>query len=426
MEKIVINGNKPLYGSIEVSGMKNAALPVLFATVLVGGRFFLENLPQVNDIKLSLEILTLMGAKCHRSGTVTEIDTTDIDPTVELPLELVQKMRASYYLVGAELGRFGKACVGYPGGCHFGTRPIDQHLKAFQVLGAATDVSGGYIHAEAPGGLYGSHIFFDVISVGATVNALLAAARAEGLTVIENAAREPHIVALATFLNMCGAHITGAGTDTIKVRGEKNLTGCTYDIIPDMIEAGTYMAAVAATGGRVTVTNIIPKHMESVTAKLVEMGVTVNIGDDYAEIIREPGAPMMPVKVKAVPYPGFPTDMQPQICALACFAAPGSIVTDAVWDNRFAYVDQLVSMGADITVRGSTARIEGGKPLKGGQVRSVDLRGGAAMIIAALASEGTTEISDIHLIQRGYDDIVGKLRGIGADISIVTFPDQSY
>lgn len=423
MDKIVICGKKPLYGTIDISGMKNAALPILFATVLVGGKFVLENLPDVNDINLTLEILSLLGAPCTRKGNVTEIDTTHLDERAEIPLSIVKKMRASYYLVGAELGRYGKAHVGYPGGCDFGTRPIDQHLKSFRALGAAAEVNGGYIEAEAKDGLFGCRIFFDVVSVGATVNAMLAAARAEGLTVIENAAREPHIVDLANFLNTCGAHITGAGTDVIKIRGEKALHGCSYDIIPDMIEAGTYMTAVAAAGGRVTLRGIIPKHLESVTAKLLEMGVTVNLDDDSVEVIRDPDKKLSRIMVKAVPYPGFPTDMQPQICALVCGAAGTSYISEGVWNARFRYVEELIRMGAHILVEGQTAIVEGGVPLKGTQVSATDLRGGAAMVIAALAAEGITVIDKIELIERGYDDLVGKLAGVGADIRRVSFPD---
>lgn len=423
MDKIVICGKKPLYGTIDVSGMKNAALPILFATVLVGGKFVLENLPDVNDINLTLKILTLLGAPCVRRGSATEIDTTHLDENAEIPLSLVKKMRASYYLVGAKLGRYGKAHVGYPGGCDFGTRPIDQHLKSFRTLGASAEVNGGYIDAEAKDGLYGNHIFFDMVSVGATINAILAATRAEGMTIIESAAREPHIVDLANFLNTCGAHITGAGTDTIKIRGEKNLHGCSYDIIPDMIEAGTYMTAAAATGGRVVVRGVIPKHIESVTAKLLEMGVTVNVADDSVEIVREPDKELSRIMVKAVPYPGFPTDMQPQICALVCGAKGTSYVSEGVWDNRFRYVEELVRMGAHILVEGKTAIVEGGAPMKGTQVSAVDLRGGAAVVIAALAAEGITVIDNIELIERGYDDLVGKLAGVGADIRRVSFPD---
>ncbi len=423
MDKIVISGNKPLYGTIDVSGMKNAALPILYATVLVGGKFTIENLPDVNDIKLTLEILELLGAPCKREGSTVTIDTTELDRDADIPLSLVKKMRASYYLIGAELGRYQKAHVGYPGGCDFGTRPIDQHLKGFRALGATITQNEGYIDASAADGLVGTSVFFDVVSVGATVNVILAATRAEGLTIIENAAREPHIVDLANFLNTCGAHITGAGTDTIKIRGEKELHGCTYDIIPDMIEAGTYMVAAAAAGGRVTVRNIIPKHMESVTAKLIEMGVTVNVEDESVEIIRDPETVLSRVMVKAVPYPGFPTDMQPQICALVCSARGTSYISEGVWDNRFRYVEELVRMGAHIVVEGKTAIVEGGARLSGTQVSAVDLRGGAAVVIAALATDGVTVIDNISLIERGYDDIVGKLAGVGADIRRVSFPN---
>jgi len=426
MEKIVICGKRPLNGTVRMASMKNAALPIIFATVLVGERCIIKDLPDVSDINLSLEILVQMGALCERNGRETMIDTSSIDPDTDIPLELVKKMRASYYLVGALLGRYQKARVGYPGGCDFGTRPIDQHLKCFSALGAKADVVGGYIVADAPDGLYGSHIFFDAVSVGATVNAILTAACAEGMTVIERPAREPHIVALANFLNACGANISGAGTDSIKIRGVKKLHG-TLDgeMIPDMIEAGTFMAAVAATGGKVTIENVIPKHVESITAKLIEMGVTVETDEDNETVTveRDPDKDLSRIMVKALPYPGFPTDMQPQICALTCFAKGTSYVSEGVWDNRFRYVEELIRMGAHILVEGKTAVIEGGYVLKGTEVTAVDLRGGAAMVIAGLASEGVTAIDNIDLIKRGYDDIVGKMKGLGADIRLVTFPD---
>lgn len=423
MNKIVICGKKPLYGSIRVAGMKNAALPILFATVLVGAEFVIEDLPDVADINLTLEILKQIGATCTRQGRETHIDTRHISPDAEIPLSLVKKMRASYYLVGAQLGRYHKAHVGYPGGCDFGTRPIDQHLKCFTALGAVTGVNGGYIDADAPNGLFGAHIFFDVVSVGATINAILAATCAEGMTVIESPAREPHIVALAEFLNACGASISGAGTDTIKIRGVKSLHGCVCEIIPDMIEAGTYMVAAAATGGAVTVENVIPKHVESITAKLIEMGVHVTVNDDSIVIERNPDETLSRVMVKTVPYPGFPTDMQPQITALTCFAEGTSYVSEGVWDNRFRYVEELIRMGAHIMVEGKTAIIEGAYPMQGTQVSAVDLRGGAAVVIAGLAAEGITVIDNISLIERGYDDIVGKLSALGADIRLVSFPD---
>ena len=426
MKKIVIAGNKPLYGTVRMASMKNAALPIVFATVLVGDRCVIKDLPDVSDINLSLEILKHLGAVCERNGRETMIDTTNIDPNRDIPLELVQKMRASYYLVGALLGRYQRAHVGYPGGCDFGTRPIDQHLKSFAALGASADVSGGYIVADAQNGLYGAHIFFDVVTVGATVNAMLAATCAEGMTVIERPAREPHIVALANFLNACGANISGAGTDSIKIRGVKKLHG-TLDgeMIPDMIEAGTYMAAVVATGGRVTIENVIPKHVESITAKLVEMGATVEVDEEneMLTVERDPEKKLSRILVKAVPYPGFPTDMQPQICALTCFAEGTSYVSEGVWDNRFRYVEELIRMGAHIMVEGKTAIIEGGQPLMGTHVTAVDLRGGAAAVIAGLAAEGITVIDNVKLIERGYDDIVGKLQTLGADIRFVSFPD---
>lgn len=425
MDKIVLCGKKPLYGRIDVAGMKNAALPILFATVLVGGRFTIGNLPDVSDIRQTLEILKRLGATVlpDAEHNLTVIDTTVLDSDISLSLELASKMRASYYLVGAALGRCGRAHVGYPGGCDFGTRPIDQHLKCFRALGATVTQDEGYITACANHGMKGTHVYFDVVSVGATVNAILAATRAEGMTVLENVAKEPHIVNLTEFLNFCGAHISGAGTDTIKIRGEKNLHGCDYDVIPDMIEAGTYMIAAATAGGDVIINNVIPKHLESVTAKLIEMGATVLVNDESVEVIRDPEKPLVHVMVKALPYPGFPTDMQPQMCALMCTAQGTSYISEGVWDTRFRYVDGLVRMGAQIVVQGKMAVVEGGRRLSGTLVSAPDLRGGAAMILAGLAAEGVTTIEKIHLIERGYDNIVGKLAGLGAEIKRVSFPD---
>lgn len=423
MEKILIRGGRPLYGTIEIDGMKNAALPIVFATLLVPDKCHIDNLPAVNDISLSLEILRNLGAKVEMTGpNSVEIDTTNVTPILPA-LELTRKMRASYYLLGAELGRFGKAVVGYPGGCDFGVRPIDQHIKGFETLGATVIHSeDGLITAEASAaGLSGDSIFFDVVSVGATLNVMLAAACASGLTIIENAAREPHIVDLANFLNTCGAQISGAGTDTIKIKGVSELHGCSYTIIPDMIEAGTYMAAVAATGGQVTINNVIPKHLESITAKLEEMGVFVQENDDAVIVTRT--EPLQKCNIKTLPYPGFPTDMQPQFCALFCLANGTCRLTEGVWDNRFRYTDELRRLGADISINGKTAYVNGGRPLRGTSVRSVDLRGGAAMVIAGLAAEGETVIEDIHLIERGYDNLVGKLQGVGADICRVLYPD---
>ncbi len=415
MEKIVISGGIPLYGSIEVSGMKNAALPIIFGCLLVKDRCVIENLPVIDDVEVALNILKDMGAVIERLGkTTVAIDATKVRGG-NSSVALVRKIRASYYLLGAEIGRYGRAYVGVPGGCDFGSRPIDQHIKGFEALGCTVRTDSGYVEASAPHGLKGSSIFFDLVSVGATMNVMLAAVCAAGTTVIENAAREPHIVDLANFLNTCGGQISGAGTDTIKIRGVNALHGCTYAIIPDMIEAGTYMIAVAATGGRLQVTNVIPRHLESVTAKLCEMGVQVEEGDDWVTVERQ--GSISRVNVKTQPYPGFPTDMQPQMAALMCVAEGISFLTESVFDNRFRYTEELMRMGAHIKVNGKTAIIEGVSALVPARVRAVDLRAGAAMVIAGLATEGKTEIDNICLIERGYDDLVGKLRNCGADIA---------
>ncbi len=421
MEKIVINGGRPLHGSIEVSGSKNAAIPIILATLMVNDICVIENVPSISDITLSLEILAAMGCRIRMiSKNTVEIDSRGAMGGVS-PYELVRKMRGSYYLVGAELGRWGKAYVGLPGGCDFGVRPIDQHIKGFKALGAKINVEGGYIDAKADE-LKGSSIYFDMETVGGTINVMIAASLAKGTTVIENAAREPHIVDVANFLNTCGAKISGAGTDTIKIKGVDRLYGSTYAVIPDMIEAGTYMCAAAATGGHLKVTNVIPKHMEAVSAKLEEMGVRVVENDDSIEVIST--GELHRVNVKTLPYPGFPTDMNPQFGALLCLADGVSCLTEGIFNNRFRYVEELKRMGASIKVDGSTAIIEGGVPLSGAPVKAVDLRAGVAMIIAGLSIKGKTEIEDIHYIERGYDDVVGKLRAVGADIKKVIVPDQ--
>lgn len=421
MEKIIINGGIPLHGSIEVSGSKNAAIPIILSTLMIEDICVIENVPNISDISLSLEILSAMGCRIR----LLSKNTVEIDSRYAIggssPYELVRKMRGSYYLVGAELARFKKASVGLPGGCDFGVRPIDQHIKGFKALGATVNVESGYIDAEADE-LIGSSIYFDMETVGGTINVMLAAAKAKGQTVIENAAREPHIVDLANFLNTCGAKISGAGTDTIKIKGVEHLRGCTYAIIPDMIEAGTYMCAAAATGGHLTVTNLIPKHMESVSAKLEEMGVKIVENDDSIEVIST--GKLNRVNVKTQPYPGFPTDMNPQFGALLCLADGVSFLTESIFNNRFRYVEELKRMGAVIKVDGSTAIIEGGKALSAAPVKAVDLRAGVAMVIAGLSVKGKTEIEDIHYIERGYDDIVGKLRAVGADIKKVVVPDR--
>lgn len=418
MDKIVIDGGKPLFGTVEISGAKNAALPILMSTILTADCCVIENVPEILDVDLTLEILEKMGAKVRRDHTTVEIDTRNVKPCCS-PYDLVSRMRGSTYLIGAELGRFKQAKVGMTGGCNFGIRPIDQHVKGFEALGATVDSRGGYVEASADE-LVGTEIYFDIVSVGATVNVILASVFAKGTTVLENVAREPHVVDLANFLNACGANIIGAGTDTIKIKGVEKLHGCTYAIIPDMIEAGTFMFAAAATGGNVKINNVIPKHLDSISAKLSEMGVVVDELDD-AIIVKRDGD-MKNINVKTRPYPGFPTDMQPQMTALLCFAKGDSKVTEGVWDNRFRYIEELRKTGANIDIAGETAIVHGGTAeLVGAPMRSVDLRAGAAMVIMGLAVNGRTEIIDIHTIERGYDNIVKKLRALGADIRKVSF-----
>ena len=421
MDKIVINGSKPLFGEIEVSGMKNSAVAIIFGTILTEGKCVLDNIPMISDVVASFDILRSMGATVTQLDKTTfEVDTTNINQG-SAPFELVRKMRASYYILGAELGRFGKARAAYPGGCEIGARPIDQHIKAFEAMGAVVtcdDETKSVIIETGENGLCGDSVFMDIVSVGATINAVLAAVKVPGTTVIDNAAREPHVVDLANFLNSAGADISGAGTDTIKIRGVEKLYGVNYEIVPDMIEAGTFMIAAAATKGELTVTNVIPKHLESITAKLQDMGVEVEEFDDSVRVkyIGE----MTGVNVKTLPYPGFPTDMNPQMGVLMCIANGKSTMREGVWDNRFKYCDELYKMGAAIKVSdGKMAEFLGGASLKGASLTACDLRAGAAFIIAGLAAEGTTEIDNIKHIQRGYEDICGKLRGVGADIELV-------
>ena len=393
--------------------MKNAALPIIFSTILVEDRCIIENIPEIRDVTTALEIITAMGARVRMlDRTTVEIDTTGI-VCGSAPYELARSIRASYYILGAELGRFGMTTSAFPGGCNFITRPIDLHIKGFEALGATVSIDEGSIHAFAKDGLKANSIYLDIESVGATINIILAAVKAEGLTIIDNAAREPHIVDLANFLNSCGANISGAGTDVIKIRGVKSLHGVSYAIIPDMIEAGTYMIAAAATHSVLTVANIIPKHLESITAKLEEMGVSV-VEDDESVVV-DGRCSLSRIRLKALPYPGFPTDMQPQMCVLLCLAHGVSTITDSVWDNRFRYTGELARMGANITVEGKTATVVGGK-LRAAAVKAVDLRAGAAMVIAGLAAEGETTIDDVYHIERGYERMVEKLNAVGADI----------
>ena len=422
MDKFVIHGGKPLFGEVTISGAKNAAVAIIPAAVMVGGVCRIENIPMVSDVLIQLEILRELGCgvRVINKDTV-EIDATTLN-TSSAVSDLNRKMRASYYLIGAFLGRFQKAEVAMPGGCNFGgVRPIDQHMKGFEALGAKMEIRNGIVCADGSQGLKGTNIYLDVASVGATVNIMLAACMAEGQTIIENAAKEPHIVDLANFLNSMGADIMGAGTDVIKIRGVSELTGGFYSIIPDQIEAGTYMAAVAAAGGSVLVKNVIPKHMDCITAKLAEMGCEISEEDDNIRITRN--GPTHKIQVKTMYYPGFPTDMQPQLAAALCLAEGTSVVTEGVWENRFRYSDELRRMGAKIQVDGKVAVIEGVEKLTGAPVRASDLRAGAALVIAGLAAEGTTEIEEIGYIERGYEDIVAKLRKLGADISRVSFED---
>ena len=424
MNQYIVNGNRPLFGEVTISGAKNAAVAIIPAALMVDGVCRIENIPQISDVTLLFSILDELGAKVRvLNQHAVEIDSRHIHST-KPSFDLVRKIRASYYLIGALLGRFGQATVAMPGGCNFGVRPIDQHVKGFKALGAEV-TEGNFVEAVAKsenGRLVGAPVYMDVVSVGATMNVMMAAVLAEGTTTIENAAKEPHIVDLANFLNSMGADIKGAGTDSIKIRGVERLNGGTYCIIPDQIEAGTYMTAVAATGGQLLIKNIIPKHMECISAKLVEMGVYVEEIDDTL-LVRRSG-PLQRAKVKTQPYPGFPTDMQPQIAAVMALAEGTSMVTEAVWNNRFRYVDELRRLGANIQVDGRVAVIEGIDHFTGAPIEACDLRAGAAMVVAALAAHGTTEISHVQYIERGYEDLVGKLRAVGADIRIVEVPDD--
>ena len=416
MDKFVINGGIPLHGEVNISGAKNAAVALVAATILCDEPCVLENVPEISDITICMKILKSMGADIRliNKNTVS-FDTRGIK-IPRVPYELARSMRASTYFLGTLLGRFHEAYVAMPGGCDLGDRPIDQHLKAFRCLGATDDIENGEVHCIADR-LIGSQIYFDFNTVGGTINAIMASVKAKGLTIIENAAKEPHIVDLANFLNSMGADIRGAGTDVIKVRGVDHLKGITYGIIPDQIEAGTYMVAAAATRGDVLIKNIIPKHLESITAKLRKVGVSVVENDESVRVFID--GPLMKTSLKTMPHPGFPTDMQPQFSTLLTLADGTSIVTDDIFDNRFRYVSELRRMGADISVDGTVAVIQGTGELKGAPVVATDLRAGAAMIIAGLAAKGTTEIENIRFIERGYECIDEKLMQLGADIKRV-------
>ena len=421
MNKYIIHGGRPLFGEVTISGAKNAAVAIIPAALLVDGVSRIENIPQISDVTLFFSILDELGARVRvLNQHAVEIDFRAVRST-HPSYDMARRIRASYYLLGALLGRFGEATVAMPGGCNFGVRPIDQHVKGFRAMGAEV-TEGNFVHAAARGGrLTGANVYMDVVSVGATMNIMMAAVLADGTTTIENAAKEPHIVDLANFLNSMGADIKGAGTDSIRIKGVERLSGGTYCIIPDQIEAGTYMAAVAATGGQLLIRNIIPKHMDCISAKLMEMGVTVEEQDDTM-LIRRSG-PLQRANVKTLPYPGFPTDMQPQITVALCLAQGTSLVTEGVWNNRFKYVEELRRMGAQIQVDGRVAVVEGVTQLTGAPVQACDLRAGAALVIAGLAAQGETELTQVQYIERGYEDLVGKLRQLGADIRVEEIPE---
>lgn len=414
MEKFVIEGGHKLKGKVNISGFKNAAVAIIPAAILAGDRCTIENLPNIKDVEVLGEILQELGAQVEfdGKGKTMHIDTSVIQECYA-PYEMAKKLRASYYLLGAALGRFKKARVAYPGGCDIGTRPIDQHIKGFEALGAKVEMEHGIVHVEADE-LTGAEIYLDVVSVGATINIMLAACRAKGTTIIDNAAKEPHVVDVANFLNAMGADIRGAGTDVIKIHGVDEMRGCIYSVIPDQIEAGTFMIMAAATGGDVIVDNVIPKHLDPVTAKLREMGVGI---EEYGESIRVIGCDKLKgCNIKTLVYPGFPTDLQQPMSALLTQTQGTSIVTETIYEGRFKHVDELKRMGAKIKVEGRVAVIEGVERLSGATVAATDLRAGAALIVAGLMAEGITEIENIHYIDRGYENIEQKLMSLGAKI----------
>lgn len=416
MEQYVVKGGVPLRGEVSIGGAKNAALGILAAAIMTDETVTIENVPNVRDTRVLLQAIEGIGAKVKyiynntvqiNGGSISDLNVED---------EYIRKIRASYYLLGALLGKYKESNVALPGGCNIGSRPIDQHLKGFKALGAKVNIDHGVVSAKAEN-LVGGHIYFDVVTVGATINLMMASCMAEGETILENAAKEPHIVDVANFLNAMGANIKGAGTDVIRIKGVNRLHGCTYSIIPDQIEAGTFMMAAAATRGDIVIKDVIPKHLESITAKLLEMGCKLVEGDDWIRVIAE--GEVGSTNVKTLPYPGFPTDMQPQIAVALALAKGSSMVTESIFENRFKYVDELNRMGAKIKVEGNTAYIEGVEKFTSAQLSAPDLRAGAALVIAALAADGISQIDDIEYIQRGYEDFEGKLSALGAIIAKV-------
>ena len=416
MEQYVVKGGVPLRGEVSIGGAKNAALGILAAAIMTDETVTIENVPNVRDTRVLLQAIEGIGAKVkYIYNNTVQINGGSISD-LNVEYEYIRKIRASYYLLGALLGKYKESNVALPGGCNIGSRPIDQHLKGFKALGAKVNIDHGVVSAKAEN-LVGGHIYFDVVTVGATINLMMASCMAEGETILENAAKEPHIVDVANFLNAMGANIKGAGTDVIRIKGVNRLHGCTYSIIPDQIEAGTFMMAAAATRGDIVIKDVIPKHLESITAKLLEMGCKLVEGDDWIRVIDE--GEVGSTNVKTLPYPGFPTDMQPQIAVALALAKGSSMVTESIFENRFKYVDELGRMGAMIKVEGNTAYIEGVKSFCGVQLNAPDLRAGAALVIAALAADGISEIDDIEYIQRGYEDFEGKLSALGAIIAKV-------
>ena len=417
MEQYIIKGGNPLVGEVEIGGAKNAALAILAAAIMTDETVTIDNLPDVNDINVLLEAISGIGAEVDRIDRHTvRINGSNIE-NFDIEYDYIKKIRASYYLLGALLGKYKRAEVALPGGCNIGSRPIDQHLKGFRALGAYVDIEHGKIIAEAER-LIGKHIYFDVVSVGATINVMMAASMAEGLTILENVAKEPHVVDVANFLNSMGANIRGAGTDVIKIRGVSSLHKTDYSIIPDQIEAGTFMFAAAATRGDVTVMNVIPKHLEATIAKLVEIGCEVEEFDDAVRVVSK--GDLHNTQVKTLPYPGFPTDMQPQIGVTLALCKGTSMITESIFENRFKYLDELARMGACVKVEGNSASIEGVEKLSGARVSAQDLRAGAALVIAGMAADGITIVDDIVYIQRGYERFEEKLRSLGAVIERVS------
>ena len=417
MEQYAIKGGNPLVGEVEIGGAKNAALGLLAASVMTDEMVVIDNLPDVRDINVLIQAIESIGGMVERVDRHTAKICGATINTLTIEDDYIKKIRASYYLLGALLGKYKEAAVALPGGCNIGSRPIDQHIKGFEALGAEVKIAHGLITAKAEK-LVGNHIYLDVVSVGATINIMMAATMAEGKTIIENAAKEPHVVDIANFLNSMGANIKGAGTDVIRIRGVEKLHKTEYSVIPDQIEAGTFMFAAAATKGDVTIKNVIPKHLESISAKLMEIGCEIEESDDAVRVVSS--KPLRHTHVKTLPYPGFPTDMQPQIAVTLAISSGTSIVTESIFENRFKYVDELTKMGANVKVEGNTAIIDGVSKYTGAHVSAPDLRAGAALVIAGLAAEGFTMVDDIHYIQRGYEDFEVKLQNLGANIEKVT------